>query len=719
VRAVAALVALMLLALALLSTAQSSERLGDRSAGSSPAEAYGRLPLSFVPNRGQTDRQVRFHAQAPGFGAYLTRRSVVLALSKGTRGEALQLWFVGANSKATLAAGRRAPGRVNYLTGSRNYTNLPAYRQVAYKELWPGVDLALRGANGRLKYEFVVHPGAAPESIALAYRGAEGLALSPAGDLLVRTPLGVLRDEAPTSYQVVDGRTRPVASRFAVSGAAYGFDVGRYDGTRPLVIDPGIVYSTLLGGSSLSTFTYGVAVDRVGHAYVTGQTCSDDFPTTPGAYDTTGTGCNAFVSKLKRDGSGLVYSTFIGADTEGEGAAGIAVDGHGDAYITGYVSGPDFPTTPGAYQRDWKGSLEWFAAKLNASGSGLVYSTYIGGSQYEAASAIAVDRAGEAILTGYTASLDFPTTPGAFDSTPDGQADIPVVKLNADGTGLVYSTLLGPRSYGAWGTGVAADDQGGATVTGWIGAAAALSPTPGAYDTTYNGQTDAFVSKLTPDGAGQVYATYLGTSGDDYGRGVALDREGNVYLAGQTHAPASIYGNPDFPTTPGAFDTTSGGPAFVAKLDQSASQLDYSTFIANASAASIAVDRFGSAYVTGFANQGFPTTPGAYDTTPDGNEDLVSLDAYLTKLSPDGSALLYSTLYGGENRDEGFAIAVDVRGDAYVSGLTDGDFPTTPGAFQRTGSYSGFIGKFDLRTGRPPTHLSPKPATRPVPVRGG
>jgi hypothetical protein len=356
--------------------------------------------------------------------------------------------------------------------------------------------MAVRGEGGNLKYEFRLKPGASVKDVRLGYRGAEGLSVGTGGDLLVRTSLGVLKDAAPVSYQLIGGERVPVESRYVLKGnGGYGFAMGAYDPRYPLVIDPGLAYSTFLGGTSRDEGS-GIAV-REGKAYVTGLTGSADYPTTPGAFDTTFNGStDAFVTKLNASGSALVYSTFLGG-TDFEKGLGIAVDRRGRrAHVTGFTSSADYPTTPGAFDTTIDG-FDVFVTKLNASGSALNYSTFLGGSDFDLGLGIAVrgDNGDNAYVTGRTFSADYPTTPGAFDRTFNGGVvDAFVTKLNASGSALNYSTFLGGASDDG-GFGIGVDERGMAYVTG--GTDSPDYPTTrGAFDTTWNGNEDAFVTKL-------------------------------------------------------------------------------------------------------------------------------------------------------------------------------------------------------------------------------
>ncbi|WP_077490175.1 SBBP repeat-containing protein [Sinomonas mesophila] len=672
-------------------------------------DAYGKLPLSFVANAGQTDESVRYYAQGAGFGFFFTEGKAVLSLAKGDRGHALELGFLGSSPDATLEAGEPAAGTVNYLTAGESHTSLPTYQQVVYRGLWPGIDMVFAGRDGTLKYEFHVAPGADPGDIRLSYGGADGLALGPAGALLIDTPLGALRDSAPTSYQLIDGRSVPVESRYALEDHSYGFALGGYDRSQPLVIDPALAYSTYLGGSGIDA-GLSIAVDASGNAYVTGSTNSTDFPTTVGAFDTTINGDDAFVTKLSPTGSSLVYSTYLGGSGFDTGA-GVAVDAVGSAYVTGTTDSADFPTTAGAFDTTFNSGNDAFVTKLNPAGSALVYSTYLGGTSFDNGFGIALDAAGSAYVTGETSSTDFPTTASAFDTIHNGGIrDAFVTKLDPTGSSLLYSTYLG-GSDDDNGFGVAVDAAASAYVTGATGSTN-FPTTAGAFDTTLDGGGDAFVTKLSPTGSSLVYSTYLGGGNFDPGNGVAVDATGSAHVTGSTTST-------DFPTTAGAFDTTANGSndAFVTKLSPTGSSLVYSTYLGGSGfdrGLGVAVDAAGNTYITGnTSSTDFPTTAGALDTTLNGGGD-----AFVTKLSPTGSSLLDSTYLGGSGFDNGAGVTVDAVGSAYVTGSTgSADFPTTAGAFDTIfdGVADAFVAKLTFGPGAPATiTLAPKTDTNDI-----
>lgn len=682
------------------------------AAGRNALAAYGNLPLAFVRNAGQTSSTVRYFAQRDRYGFYFTAKEAVFAFTGKRRGIALRLRFLGAEAEPDGA--RQLPGRVNYLTGNdpaKWRRGLRAYGEVVYPDLWPGIDLAFRGQDGALKYEFALAPGADVRDIRLAYRGADRLSLGHAGELRIHTPLGVLRDSRPASYQVIAGKRVAVESRFVIGrGGAYGLAVGRYDPRRPLVIDPGLSYSTYLGGSSRDE-AYGIAVDAAGSAYVTGLTGGGTFPTTVGAFDTTANGrIDVFVSKLNPAGSALVYSTYLGGTFDEQGR-GIAVDGSGSAYVTGVTGSANFPTTVAAFDRTFNGLVDGFVAKLGPTGSDLVYSTFIGGTSTDQGFAIALDSAGSAHVAGVTVSTNYPTTAGAFDTTFNGQIDAFVTKLNATGSAPVYSTYLGGTTDDR-GFGIAVDSAGNAYVNGRT-ASTNFPTTAGAADTTFNGGVDVFLAKLNAAGSAPVYSTYVGGSGNEEGVGIAVDALGGAYATGFTAST-------NFPTSAAAFDTTFNGgtnDAFVTRLDPSGSALVYSTYLGgtlNDQGIGIAVDRAGSAHAAGFTSStNFPTTLGAFDTTFNGGIS----DAFATKVNTIGSSLVYSTYLGGAAIDEGNGIALDGTGNGYVAGRTfSTDFPSTPGALATSfnGVDDAFVTKLDF-IGAPATlMLAPKTATNTV-----
>jgi hypothetical protein len=606
--------------------------------------AYGQLPLSFEENRGQADEAVNFRARGVGYTIALSPAEAVFVLGHGADEPVpavLRMRLVGANSRAAVEGVDELEGKVNYLIGNdpaQWRTNIPTVGRVRYTEVYPGIDLIYYGNQRRLEYDFAVAPGSDASAIALEFSGAESLEIEPGtGDLLVAVGPEKIRQKKPVSYQEIGGSRHEVESHYALRG----------DG-------------------------------RVGFEV--------------GAYDP---GATLIIDPV------LVYSTFLGGNTDtGSAATGIAVDSSGNAYVVGGTGSTDFPTV-NALQSTSKGGEEAFVTKLNATGSALVYSTYVGGSNGDLALDIAIDSAGNAYVVGRTSSTDFPTI-NAFQSTyggisddlGDGFGDAFVFKLNPAGSALIYSTYLGGSELDT-GIDIAVDSAGNAYVTGYT--TSTNFPTANAFQGTYGnpdsfGFGDAFVTKFNPAGSALVYSTYLGGNGGDSGRAVAVDSVGDVYVIGGTNS-----GN--FPTTAGAFQSTNSGlgDAFVTKLNPAGSALIYSTFLGGSDREGhetygLAIDSAGNAYVTGSTSStNFPTA-NAFQGTLAGVRDI-----FVAKLNATGSGLIYSTYLGGSDFDYVAGIAVDPAGSACVTGYTSSaNFPTA-NAFQNTfgGIVNAVVAKFN------------------------
>jgi hypothetical protein len=713
----------------------------DDAVGARVSGTYGKLPLSFEANRGQTDPQVKFLSRGGRHILFLTPTEAVFVLTtpKGTVKDALprmsrspgqpeegtrtvlRMTFAGANPTPRVTGLDALPGKANYFIGNdpaKWRTNVPSYAKVRYDDIYPAIDLVYYGNQRQLEYDFVVRPGADPSRIVLDFKGADRLEVDPAGNLVLHTAAGPIRQRKPAIYQEVGGVRKEIPGGYVLNDKhQVSFRVAPYDASQPLVIDPVLVYSTYLGGSGRDGGSGGtplvigpaddfgdIAVDALGHAYVTGGTSSTDFPTTTGTVQPAFGGTqDAFVTKLDPTGSFLVYSTYLGGSVTATTAApndegyGIAVDASGNVYVTGRTTSSDFPVTPGAFDttKGPSASYDAFVTKLDPTGSFLVYSTYLGGLfNDDQGNAIAVDLLGQAHVTGQTfaggggASADFPVTPGAVQTSFNGtgiEFRAFVTKLNRFGTGLVYSTYLGGFS-DARGNGIAVDAAGFAYVTG--AAKTFFQVTPGAFDTTFGGGLgfDAFVTKLNPTGSALVYSTFLGDNDIDLGFGIAVDALGHIYVTGVTRSA-------NFPVTAGAFDTTPSitFDAFVTKLNPAgmgSADLVYSSYLGGSGSdegRGMALDATdGSVWVTGVtASANFPVTADAFDTTLNG-----TFDAFVTKLNPAGMGsadLVYSSYLGGSGDDKGFGIALDASGNAYVTGrTTSSNFPVTPGAFDET-----------------------------------
>ena len=677
-------------------------------------DAYGKLPLSFEVNQGQSDAQVRFLSRGSGYTLFLTSTDAVFLLQKGalsggvkqlgrgridepvlpqnpnrgdeakTKEALLRIRLVGANPAPQLTGFDDLPGKANYFIGNdakKWRRDVPTYAKVKYHAVYPGVDLVYYGNQRQLEHDFIVAPGADPRLISLRLEGAKKLSLDLRGDLVLKTQNGEIRLQKPVIYQEVDGVRQEIAGGYRLEGEnLVGFEVATYDVTKTLVVDPTLVYSTYLGGSGTDV-AYGIAVDSAGHAYVTGYTSSANFPTESAFQGTSAGNYDAFVTKLSPTGSALVYSTYLG----GNGidiAKGIVVDSAGNAYVTGYTGSNNFPTK-NPFQRARAGYYDAFVTKLSPTGSALVYSTYLGGSGGDFANGIVVDSAGNAYVTGQTSSTNFPTK-NPFQGASTGGSDAFVTKLSPTGSTLVYSTYLG-GSGTDFANGIAVDSARNAYITGYTHST--NFPTKNPFQGVYpGGYYTAFVTKLSPTGSTLVYSTYLGGSYADVAYGIAVDSVGNAYVTGST-------GSGNFPTK-NPFQGVSAGnfDAFVTKLSPTGNALVYSTYLGGGFpdfAYGIALDSSRNAYVTGYTKStNFPTN---HPLQP-----AHAFDAFVTTLSPTGSALVYSTYLGGSNSsDIGYGIAVDSTGNAYVTGYTHStNFPTkNPFQGANAGGYDAFVTK--------------------------
>jgi len=675
--------------------------------GSSDSD-YGQTPLAFIANRGQSHSSVKFTAKGPGLTAYFTPGEVALDLGRASIG----MRFLGANASPGVAGLDLQQGHANFLRGddaSQWLTDVPLYGGVVYRELYPGVDMVYTSHKRLLKSEFVVAPGGDPSRIRIEYRGVDGLRVDERGGLVLTTSAGELREEAPEIYQE-KGRGQERGDRrdvvkggFAVHGRIVSFEIGGYDRARPLRIDPVLTYGTYLGGSGTDRAT-AIAVDSTGSAYVTGYTDSTDFPATGGVVQNlTGGGVEAFVIKLNPAGTAIVYSTYLGGGGDDRGFS-IAVNNLGNAFVAGYTSSTNFPTW-GAFQSSNGGGRDAFVVMLNPTGATLMYGTYLGGSGNDSGNGIAIDAAGSAYLTGSTTSPNYPVL-GAFQGSLGGGQDGFVTKLNSAGSALVYSTYLG-GSLDDRGSAIAVDSSGAAYVTGNTNST--NYPILAAAQATNGGAPDAFVTKLSVNGAALAYSTYLGGAGSEsveLGRSIAVDSANSAYVTGTTSST-------NFPVSAALQGVSKGGgsDAFVVKLTAGGSTFAYSTYLGGSSAdfgESVAVDSGGSAYIGGYTSSpDFPLVS-AGQPVIGGN-----FDAFVAKLNPSGSAITESGFLGGNGADAGYGIAIDSAGRAYLVGQTfSTDFPLL-GSIQSTlgSTLAAFTARFSFGQLSPPTSVSVAPSS--------
>lgn len=626
--------------------------------------AFGRSDndSSFVPNRGQAPPSVKFVGHAGQAVAEFTDNAV----SFGASASQVEVEFAGASAGS--------------IVGAQGDT-------LIYRNAWPGIETQYAAYQQTLKSEYHVTAGADPDRIRLRYRVASTPRVLNDGSLMIAAPGAEFMESAPYAYQDRAGEhvEVPVAYHVFADGTV-GFELGSYDPSRPLVIDPVMNYSTLFGGSGDTTVT-AVAFDSYGNAVVAGWTTAADLPA-HGARTKSGGSVDAFVAKLAAEGNKIVWCTYLGGSGD-DRALGIALDPSNNVYVTGYTQSTNFPLQ-GALQTKLLGSRNAFVTKLNSTGTTILYSTYLGGSNHDQGNGIAVDATGAAYITGDAYSTNFPMTK-AFQSTyGGGQQDAFVTKMNAAGNALVFSTYLGGTG-ADHGAAIALDPALNVYITG--ATYSSNFPVVNATQARIGGGEDAFMTELSPAGNSLLFSTFIGGSGGtpglaEGGNGIAVDISGNVYVAGVT---SSI----NFPTTSGAFQTTltNGGAedhGFAWKLNTS-KQIVYSTYLAGMNldvVNGLAVDPAGNAYLVGSTSStDFPGVR-AFQAAITG-----ITSAFITKLNSTGSGVIFSSFLGGSSSDSANAVAVDGRQNIIIGGLAQSsDFPlVNPAQSYSNGPFSAFV----------------------------
>jgi predicted outer membrane repeat protein len=625
-----------------------------------------RLQIPFIVNEGQIpDKNVKFYAKTFGGTAFVTEKGeIVYAFPEvqkdndTNRGWILKEKLVGAPPIVPKGLDS-AKTNVNYFIGknpAKWQTNLPTFNSISMGQVYPGIQLCLKAHSKNVEKIFTVAPGAHPDNIKLKIQDAISYSINDKGELAIATGTGRISFAKPIGYQEIKGKRQPVEVTYALAGASYGFKAGEYDSSLPLVIDPVLVYSTYLGGTSDDSGNG--TVDALGNIYISGTTQSTDFPLANPYQASIAGGSDVFVAKLSSDGTSLLFSTYIGGSLA-ESGGWIGVDAIGNVYISGSTFSTDFPVVS-PYQVDNAGDFDAFITKLNPDGSSIIFSTYLGGDNQDLSLCMTVDPGGSAYISGQTFSrlpgVPFPTTIGAVQTTYGGAGDLFVTKLNASGSALAYSTYLGGSDF-EHANNIAIDTSGNAHVTGYT--SSIDFPTVDPYQPANAGGKDVFVTKLSAAGSALFYSTYLGGSFDEIGTGIEVDTAGNVYATGYTLSD-------DFPTV-NPYQANRGGREdfYIAKLNAAGSALLYSTYLGDAtinSFPSVAVDAAGNAYITG--DTGYINSVDDYDTL-------------VAKLSPDGSTLIFWMDLGGTLEDRGNSISLDASGYIYVMGQTfSTDFPT-------------------------------------------
>jgi hypothetical protein len=694
---------------------QTQAELSSKLLSSVPSQAkrlsnsHGQPPLSFEPNQGQANSEVKFLARGAGYQVFLTSTETVFTFNKITsetragkpkaetkrsssKEGAVRMRLVGSDPTAEVTGDGLLPGKINYYRGNQRskwQTGLSTYARVRYREVYPNIDVVYYGTRRQLEYDFVLSPGADPGAIGLRFSGVRRMRLDRNGDLLLHGERGAfLKQQKPQIYQEVDGKKRQIAGGYSLNRAGQvGFKVGSYDRRLPLVIDPVVVYATYLGGTCppvcifVNESAKDIATDVNGNSYVIGQTAALDFPTTNPLQPSFNGDHDMYITKYNSDGSAIIYSTYLGGFSADDGN-GIAADASGNAYITGFTTSPDFPITIGDPLSD--GEFGTFITKINSVGSALTYSLIV---PFSSGKGIDVDASGNAYVTG-GASEGFPLV-NPLQPLLGSPSDAFVLKLNSSGSNVVYSTFLGGNNNDV-GNAIAVDVAGNAYIGGETSSTnfPTLNPLQPIFG---GGQSDGFVTKVNAVGSALVYSTYLGGENEDPLNDIAVDALGQANVTGATLSA-------HFPTANALQPSLGIGivRAYVSKLRASGSAFVYSTYLGGSSGENgngIAVDGAGNTYVTGLTSSpDFPIV-NAFQPNMGGSEGQP--DAFVSKLNPFGTVLIYSSYFGGSSVEIGVEIAADNNGNAYVLGETfSGDFPTVnPRQPQYAGGLDAFVAK--------------------------
>ncbi len=686
----------------------------------------GDMPLFFEANRGQADHSVQFLARGRDSQFLISPAGAKIVLRKDAAAPVtVRMQFMGANPQAQIRGDAALSGQVNYLVGNdpaQWHTGVPTFAKVRVAELYPGINLVYYGNQQRLEYDFTIAPGANPDALAIHFDGVDRMSINAQGELVLTLSGGEIRQPKPVIYQMANGIRHEISGGYRLAHArTVAFAVGNYDHSLPLVIDPILSYSTYFGGNYGET-AWAVAINtNDGSIYMAGQTFSTQFtnwPVPPGAYQTnfhggTLTG-DAFVAKFDNAAQNLIYFTYLGGSGD-DAAYGLAVDTNGDAYIAGVTDSTNFPVRNGIYT-NISGTLnthlgvypvDAFVAELGPGGSNLVYSTYLGGESADAAFGIAVDLAGNAYVTGFTYSTNFPVKSPvpyqlagttnlylnhlACTNTVYYNANAFIAKIAPGGNNLIYSTYFGGNNFDI-GEGIAVDNLNQVYVTGFT--ASTNFPNLNAFQKYLNGSTnqdsalDAFVAKFDSTGTNLLYSTFLGGINDDVAYSVAADNNGAAYVTGwtvSTNFPntvtnSNLYNGLTNNLYYGYSLTTN---AFLTKITNGVQAgIAYSTVFGGTNLNTdvgygVALDAAGNVFVVGTTSStNFPVTTnnlsGFLRATNSGGNDV-----FVIAFNTNATALLYSAYLGGSADDFGYGIAVDSLGNAYVVGQTlSTNFPT-------------------------------------------
>lgn len=650
------------------------------------------MPLCFEVNKGQVASSAKFVAGGNGYRLLLGPTAAQLAVREphSDRSRLLRMHLLNADPAAEIRGVDPLETRANYFIGndpSKWHTDVPTFARVLCERVYPGVDMLYYGNQRQLEYDFVVAPGADPENIKLQFDGGKKVAVDKEGNLIVKAGEAELRHNRPVAFQERDGIRSEVPVGFdLLADGVVGFQLGDYDRSRELVIDPVLVFSTYLGGSLLDVGR-AIFVSSAGNAYVLGESRSPDF--TDGSADN----ADVFVGTFTASGGSFSYAFFGGS--KDEIATGLAVDSDGNAYVSGSTQSDNL-AGENSINPALSGPSDAFVAKLKPTIAGLSYLTLIGGSGSETGVSITIDDSGNAYITGRTTSADFPTVNALQSGYGGGDSDAFVSKITPVGSSLVYSTYLGgsgsENSFEK--SGIAIDATRNAYVTGDTNSTD--FPLKDAIRSSNSDlHLDAYVSKIDPAGGALVYSTYLGGGNEDTGTGIAADAAGNAYISGSTKSTSFTGSGVTRPAG-------STSDAYVAKLNSAGSAFSYLTFIGgpagNEAAEAIAVDSSRNAYITGSTSLGVGTAGPLFPTVRPVQSYFAgkAIDVIVTRLSPTG-VINFSTYLGGSGDETGLGIAVDSTGAIYVTGFTDSEnfLTAEPLRSENAGGVDLFVAKIN------------------------
>ncbi len=670
------------------------------------------MPIAFTENQGQWDDEVLYRANAGGATMWFTLNGVFYQFTRRIIDEnsidsdenfdpiyynfdrepnnietmMIKAIFVGINSSPVLRSEELMEYKCNYFIGNdpeKWKSDVSNYQAIVYENIYNGIDLKYYGNGRQMEYDFICDPGVDISQIRIQYEGVESISVNALGELVVETKWNSVTEEHPVVYQMEGSTRKEISGLYQLfENNTFSFELGNdYDPTKAVIIDPVLEYSSYLGGVSEGENSTDIEIDDNGNVYITGYAFSSDFPTLNPYQEEWAGSWDVFLTKIDSTGENLIFSTYFGGSVS-ETSKGIKLDMNGSIYLTGHTNSPDFPTI-NAYQSIYD-SCDAFIAKFSNSGNELIYSTYLGGSNYEACASIDIDSAGCAYVTGFTKSIDFPTV-NPIQEYQDGQ-EVFITKMNANGDDIIYSTFLG-GSGSELGQEIVVDSEGNVYIVGLTNSTD--YPVQNPFQIQNSGLYDVFLTKLNSIGSSILYSTYLGGESNDHCSNIVLGDPGEIYLAGGTISA-------EFPVV-NAYQDNHAGDAdiFITKLNYLENEIEFSTFFGGSSSESVhglSIDSTGVIYLGGNTNSlDFPL----FEPFQNSFQGL-NHDCYFTYFNSDITEIIFSTYLGGSSDDVIASLVGNNSGAVYFVGSSiSEDFPVR-NAFQDelNGFHDITIGKF-------------------------